>query len=99
MFNLKFWEKKQSHIDEEIDRCLNQMELLSSDSEEYTKMASNLEVLYKARVHSKELGNGINPNTLVTVGGSIASVVLILFWEQAGNVITSRATNFTPKIR
>ena len=90
--------KTPSHLDEEIDRCLTQMEELDSNTDEYTAMAANLEVLYKSKTHDASFG-GIDPNTMLTVGGSLLSVALILFWEDTGHVVASKAMGFVNKPR
>jgi len=70
---------------------------LEADSDEYTKMVNNLEVLMKARSYDKDQTK-VSKDTLWTVGGSIVGIVVLVGYEHA-HIITSKALGFIVKGR
>lgn len=79
--------KKDSYtIDMEIDRCLNEMKIVSVDSKEYREAATSLKLLYEAR--GVKPSNAISNETLVTVGANLLGILLVLNFERTGAVIS-----------
>jgi len=88
---------KRSTIDKEIDSVIEVMSILNANSDEYTAMAKNLEVLMKAKSYNKD-GTKVSKDTVWTVVGSIASIVIIVGYEQA-HIVASKAIGFVIKGR
>ena len=86
---------KKSSLDDEIESVVEQMALLSADTENYTTMAKNLEVLMNAK--AKQASTGVSKDTAVTVGANLAGIVLVLGYEKA-NVIASKAFGLISKL-
>lgn len=87
---------KRTNLEKEIDSVLKCMNELSPDSEEYQKMAENLERLYKSKSYDKD--RDVSPDTLAVIVGNLAGILLILKHEEL-NVITSKALGFVLKGR
>jgi hypothetical protein len=85
---LKLFTKKDKKyaIDEEIHRVVCDMASYSADSKEYTEMAKNLELLYKAKASEKRL----SPDAVLSVVFGLVGTLTVLYFERA-NVITSKA--------
>ena len=81
---------KKSRLDEVIDLILYDMSLLDAYSDEYEKMAINLEKLLKAK--SYEQPKRISPDTIAIVIGNLIGIVLVLRYEKI-DIITSKAFN------
>jgi hypothetical protein len=80
-------EKKTDPLDQAIDDLLHQMSTYDGFTEEYVIMADQLTKLYAIKEKNKDR---VSLDTLVTVGGNLASILLIVNYEQA-NVLTSKA--------
>lgn len=91
-----FTTKKKSEIDEEIHSVLCNMSTYAPDSDEYTKMTKNLEMLYKAKSYEKD--RRVSKDTVLVVAGNLLGIAIILGYEKA-NVITSKALGFVLKGR
>ncbi len=87
----------QTPLDQEIDVAIKQLQGTPLTDETYEIMAKNLILLYKAKAET-ERGH-ISKETLLTVGGNLAGILLILNYEKF-NVISSKALSFIlkPKI-
>jgi hypothetical protein len=96
MFNKITKRDKRTNIEKEIDSVLDVMRTYTANSHEYTDMARNLEMLYKAKSH--ETCSRISPDVIATVAGNLLGIVLILGYEKA-NIITSKALGFVLKGR
>ncbi len=81
----------QRTIDQEIEHILSELSRLSPDSDEYSTAAQNLRTLCEAR--SQKPANRINPETVLTLGTNILSILMILRYERF-DVVTSRAMSF-----
>lgn len=73
-----------------------EMSTIGGDSEEYATMLNRLERLYKLK--EKNSPKHIDPNTWLIVGGNLAGILIIVFYEQA-HVVTSKALGFAGKLR
>lgn len=94
-----FTEKQKSKkmFENEKVMVLEQLHRLEPDTEQYSKAVQNLNVLCKACGDS-EAKNSIDMNTILTVGGSLIGIVLILHYEKL-DVVTSKALGFVNKLK
>ena len=91
MFLIKLNFRKKSELEKVIDSILGSMSKLEPDSDEYGKMASNLEKLLKAKSYEKS--KVISPDTMLVVIANLIGIVLILKHEEL-DIITSKALGF-----
>lgn len=88
-----FKKDKRTEAEKEIDEKITQ---LAKDAKDQSEIDSVLETM-RCRQEIEDLKKGpkLKPDTLVTAGVSIASVLLILFREEMGNkIINSKALSF-----
>ncbi len=83
-------------LDEVIDRLHAEMSELEAHSEEFSKMADQLEKLYKIRNTQRPVI--VDRNALIAVAGNLAGIVTILMFERDG-IITSKALGFVTKTK
>jgi hypothetical protein len=89
--------KKQTNgLQKVIDDLQEKMATVEPDSQKYSAMAKNLETLYSAK--SKEKDRRVSTDTIVTVAGSLAGILIIVGYEKL-NVIGSKALGFVVKGR
>ena len=91
---------KRSELDKEIDNLLktmNEMEDPTSDS--YKILSERVETLCQARSSYVKDDRKINPNTVLTVAGSLAGILLIVVVENKDLIIRSKALPFVLKGR
>ena len=89
---------KRSELDKEIDNLLktmNEMEDPTSDS--YKILSERVETLCQARSSYVKDDRKINPNTVLTVAGSLAGILLIVVVENKDLIIRSKALPFVLK--
>lgn len=79
-----------------IDDLLNEMNSVTGDTEEYSKMVKQLAELYKIREQSAP--KRISPDTAAIVAGNLIGIFVIVGHERA-NVVTSKALSFVMKLR
>ena len=84
--------KREKELDKEIREVNELMSTWSPDSEEYTAMVENLEVLAKIKA-SDQSRNRVSMDTMAIVAGNLAGIVMILGFEKM-NVIYSKALGF-----
>lgn len=82
---------KRTNLEKEIDAVLVRMSSIDSDTKEYTAMAANLEMLYKAKANEKS--RSISPDTIAVIVGNLLGIILIINYEQTG-IITTKALGF-----
>ena len=85
MFSRK--EKTTDPLDKAIEDLLYQMSTYDGFTNEFVIMADQLTKLYAIKEKKKDR---VNLDTMVAVGGNLASILLIVNYEQA-NVLTSKA--------
>lgn len=78
-----------------IDRLLNELEDHTAESEDYATMVDQLAKLHKLKEDEKP--SRVSPDTLISVGGSLTGILLIVMYEQK-NVLGSKALNFAQKL-
>lgn len=89
-------ETEKSGLDKVIDDLLANMHSAECDSEEYAKMADQLEKIYKLKeVDSKKR---VSPDTLALIGGNLAGILIIVGYEHS-HIVTSKALSFLNKLR
>lgn len=98
----------RSNLEKEIDKVLVQIDKLRNSFDEidfdkddsngrtyvderYAQLILQLEKLYKMREIEKR--NELNPNTILTVGGSFASILGILLFEKT-DILRTKALGF-----
>lgn len=86
----------QAGLEKAIDSLLSEMQGFSGDTEEYGKMATQLERLYKLK--EIDAPRRVSPDTLATVITNLAGILLIIKYERL-NIITSKALGFVAKLR
>jgi hypothetical protein len=79
--------RRQSKLDEPIDRVLDDMKVFDPDSPEYEKLLGHLERLKKLRLEESALPSG---DTWAIVLGNLAGILTIVAYEQ-NHVMVSKA--------
>lgn len=93
MFTLK---KEPTKLEKAIDELVDELDTVTGDSDEYTKMVENLVKLTK--IASEKTHINISPDTVLAVVGNLAGILLILNYEEI-NVVASKALGFVTKPR
>jgi tRNA nucleotidyltransferase (CCA-adding enzyme) len=88
--------KKDNRLTKVINELTEAMNNVEPDSEEYNRMAQNLEILVRAKSSIKE--TKIDWNTVLMIGGTILQTVLILKHEKV-DIITTKAMSTLLKLR
>lgn len=88
--NLNFTRKPKA-LQSRIDEALSELEGTKIDTNEYQKMLTVVERLYKLQENNTPAR--VSRDTLVTVAGNLAVVVLILGFERE-HVLTTKAFAF-----
>lgn len=95
-----FWDKKkprhQRMLEQELEHALAVLPKYQPDSEEFKKIVTIIEPLYKL-VDAKN-PSPVSRETLVTVGANLLGILLIIKHEDV-NVITSKALGFVIRVR
>ena len=82
--------KKESVLEEQIDRCRNDMDQCNAGTQEYDRLLAVMERLI--RLQREERSNRVSPDTLAVVGANLLGILIIVGYEH-GHVIGSRAFN------
>jgi hypothetical protein len=98
MFTKHKPEEENPNLDEAIDLALLELQKHAPYTTEYIKVVEQLEKLYKLRAPKPELQKPVSLDTVLTVAGNIAGIVIILGYERA-HVITSKAFSLIIKPR
>lgn len=85
LFTMK---EKKSKLEMRIEEALDRMEHEPCNSEDYEKMAKNVETLYKASSYEKP--KGVSPDTIAVIAANLLGIMLILHHEQL-HVISTKA--------
>lgn len=85
---------RKKEIDRRIDELTAQLEVVDPSSKEYAAISKNIMVLTKAKQNGKAK---VNPDTIVTVGGSIFLAAMIMVFEET-HVISTKAFPFVSKL-
>ena len=99
MFNITKKDKR-SELDKEIDNLLKTMnELEDPTGDDYRILSERVETLWQARSSYVKYDREINANTVLTVVGSLAGILLIVVVENKDLIIRSKALRFSLKGR
>jgi preprotein translocase subunit Sec61beta len=96
MLIFKRKQEEPSQLDMRIEELASELAGHATDTDEYAKMAANLLVLMEAKAKEPKKPK-ISPDTIAVTVANLAGIVLILMFERAGNVITSKGINFILK--
>lgn len=83
-------------LDAAMNRVLDDMDTVHTNSDEYSELLSNLERLSKLRTHERP--GRVSPDTIATVAGNLLGILVIVAYEQH-HVMTSKALGFVPKVK
>lgn len=83
-------------LQKEIESILNEMSDQHKDSEEYGKMAQNLEMVERAKSYEKD--NSIDWTQVAVAGVTVLLPVALILGYEKMNVLTTKATQFIPKV-
>ncbi|QED11538.1 membrane protein [Arthrobacter phage Qui] len=98
MFTKNKPEEDRPELEEAITKALLELKDHQPYSTEYIKALEQIEKLYKLRAPKPELQKPVSLDTVLTVAGNIAGIVIILGYERA-HVITSKAFSLIIKPR
>lgn len=88
MLKTIFGKNDRTPLDGLIDTVLDEMNAKGTADADYPELLTKLERLYELKTHERR--TRISPDTLVSVGGSLLGILVIVAYEQH-NVITSKA--------
>lgn len=86
--------REKTGLENAIDELLSELKGYTSESEEYAQMVDQLTKLHALKEAEKP--KRVSKDALVTVGGNILVVAVIIGYERS-NVITSKARDFLLK--
>lgn len=89
-----FGMKKVTPLDELIASCENQLSMVPEESDEYSRLMTSLERLYKLK--AQERPQRVSRDTLTVVAGNLIGILVIIAYEQK-HVLSTRGLNFLIK--
>lgn len=89
-------QNEKTGLEKAIEELHIEMNSVTADTEQYSKMADQLVKLYKLREFDSP--KKVSPDTLVLVGGNLLGIALIVGHERA-HVVTSKALSFVLKLK
>lgn len=92
---IPFPKKKRNDHQEVVARLYAKLLDESTTTQEYDNVLEQLQKLDK--IDTPNGRRSVSPDTLAQVGGSILGIAIIIGWEKAGNVFTSKAASFIMK--
>lgn len=84
-----FPEEKDERLEEQIAAVYTEMNVVGVDSEEYPTMLKHLERLYELKA-SKKRREPVSRDMMLSVGGNLLGLLLILGYEQRHVITSSR---------
>jgi hypothetical protein len=87
---------EKSGLELAIDEVLREMQGFTAESDEYAKMTTQLERLYKLK--EIDCPQRVSHDTIVIVIGNIIGIAMIIGYERT-NIITSKALTLLIKMR
>lgn len=93
------WFDKQDNkngLEKEIESILNEMAGEHKDSENYNKMAQNLEIIERAKSYEKD--DSIDWTQVAVAGVTVLLPVALILGYEKVNVLTTKAVSFIPKV-
>lgn len=98
MFNKTQPEEDRPELEEAITKALQELQNHQPYTTEYIKALEQIEKLYKLRAPKPELQKPVSLDTVLTVAGNLAGIVIVLGYERA-HVLTSKAFGLIIKPR
>lgn len=103
---MSFFSKKKDKktlLEMEVDRLIYTMSTIEDQtSQEYQNCLNSLEKLLnqKGKKEPVKVKEALNPNTIIFVLGSLAEIVAIVTYEEAGHIIRTKAFSriFRPRL-
>ena len=95
MFNIKKT-PEDFELNEAISRVYTDMEAYSPDSDEYSRLTTQLDRLYSLRKSND--AKKVSADTKMIVAGNLATVAMIISFEKA-HVLTSKAFSLLTKLK
>lgn len=92
----KFNTKEPTLVEKEIASLFAELNSHEAHTATYAAIVTQIEKLMKAQSYQKD--NRISKDTLVSVGGSLAGILMILNYEHL-HVVTSKAIGFVLKTK
>lgn len=92
MSKLEKWSEKRARK-KELKKCFEALDPLDPQSEDYYKVMQRISDLHK------QDGVKLNANTVFNGVASVIPVIAIILYENAGNILKTRAVNWIPKVR
>ena len=89
--NITKKQDKRTELEKEIDELINVIRETGPMHEDYSKLLGLVERLNDLKEKPREK---INPNTILTLLGSILGIVLVIKHEELGHVISTKALSF-----
>lgn len=89
----KLLKKGVDRLEREEDHATAVLATLDPETDEYRKCLENVEKIRSMRNKARTL----DPNTIFSGCVTLASVGIVILFEQFGGIFTSRATNFINK--
>ena len=83
----------QRLLEEELERAISCLKTALTDSDEYAKMLSTVERLYRMLDEEKEISRPVSKDTLANISANLLGILMIIKHESV-NVITSKALSF-----
>jgi hypothetical protein len=83
-------------LNAELNRLLDEMDTIDTNSEEYEQLMTHLERINKLR--TQERPQRVSRDTMLVVLGNLAGILVIVAFEQT-HVMSSKALGFIPKAR
>lgn len=90
---MKLITKRKDKLDARIDEVLDRMEYEPANTDDYEKMAKNVETLYRVKNSRKLSKDAIFAGVI-----NIAGICLVLFWEE-GHIVAKKAWGLISKGR
>jgi hypothetical protein len=89
-----FVKEKPSALEDAIERVMEHMKRVDTDTEEYSQLIAHLERLNKMKQEQKR--NRISPDTMAIVCGNLLGILIIVSYERM-HVMTSKGVGFILK--
>lgn len=96
MFNFNKTEQAVA-LDKAIDDLIEELHSMEGSNEDYSATADNFIKLMKLKREAFPSWRP-SPDAVVSALGSIAGILVIVRYEQIGNIITSKALGFVGKM-
>ncbi len=88
-------DKDDQILEEAIEHVLNQLKALEPETDQYARIADQLEKLYK--IKNENRSRRVSPDTLAGIIANLFGIGIIVGYEQK-HIITSKALGFIRKI-